>query len=123
MNAVEDYIYNFEGQQRAVMLCLHEMMMENPGVTCKIRYKIPFYDRNSWISYLNPTKNGAVEFAFTRANELSNANGLLDFKERTQVAGITVSHPADIPDESMREIIQEALLLDETIPYAAKRKK
>ncbi len=123
MNAVEDFIYNFEGQQRAIMLYLHEMMMENPGVTCKIRYKIPFYDRNSWVAYLNPTKKGSVEFVFTRANELSNANGLLNFKDRTQVAGITFSTTQEISDESVREIIQEALLLDETIHYAAKRKK
>jgi len=122
MNEVDDFIYNFDGKTKQIMLRLHELMMENPGVTSKIRYKIPFYYRKSWICYLNPLKNGDVEFAFTRANELSNASGLLNFKNRTQVAGITFSHAEEISDEGIREIIQEALLLDETIPYSAKNK-
>ena len=60
---------------------------------------------------------------FLRANELSNEQGLLDFKDRSQVAGIELSKMKDIPLELLSEIIQEALILDETIPYAAKRQK
>lgn len=122
MDACLDYIYEREGDQQAIMLHLHELLTSYPDVSGKMRYKIPFYYRKSWICYLNPTKDGSVELAFTRANELSNEQGLLDFKDRKQVAGITYAKAADIQDDVLHEILQEALLLDEEVKYASKRK-
>jgi hypothetical protein len=46
---------------------------------------------------------------------------LLIFKGRKQVGGITLESIKDIPEEALHELIQEALLLDEQLPYAAKR--
>ncbi|MBK7871629.1 MAG: DUF1801 domain-containing protein [Saprospiraceae bacterium] len=122
MNPCLDYIYELEGDQQQVMLRLHELITSYPEVTGKIRYKIPFYYRKSWICYLNPTKDGRVELAFTRANELSNEQGVLDFKNRKQVASITYTKSIDIQDDVLHEILQEALLLDEEVKYASKRK-
>lgn len=122
MDACLDYIYEREGNQQEIMLQLHELLLSYPEITCKIRFKIPFYYRKSWICYLNPIKNDQVELCFLRANELSNEQGLLDFKDRTQVAGITFSKASDIPDEPLHEILHEVFLLDEEVKYAAKRK-
>ena len=105
------------------MLYLHETLMSFPNITAKIRYNIPFYYRKSWICYLSPDKKGGVELAFTRGNELSNENGLLDSKGRKQVFGVTFEEVAGIPQQAMYEVIQEALLLDESKPYASKRSK
>ncbi|MCI5056375.1 MAG: hypothetical protein MRY83_09720 [Flavobacteriales bacterium] len=69
---------------------------------------------------MNPQKKGSVEFAFIRVNELSNAQNLLDHKDRKQVY-ITFQNTHDIPEESLNEILQEAILLDETTPYQSKR--
>ena len=121
MDACLSYIYEREGEQQAIMLHLHELLTAHPEVSGKIRYSIPFYDRKSWICYLNPLKAGGVELAFTRANELSNAQGALDFKGRKQVAGITYASVKDIKEEVLHEIFQEALLLDEEVAYASKR--
>lgn len=123
MDACLDYIYQLEGDQQEMMLHLHELLTSYPEVHGKIRYKIPFYYRKSWICYLNPLKDGGVELAFTRANELSNEQGLLDFKERKQVAGITFTKVGDIQDDVLHEIFQEALLLDEEVNYASKRRR
>ena len=123
MSKVQDFIYNFEGTQKELLQFLHELLMSFPEVTNKIRFKIPFYYRKSWICYLNPKKNGSVELAFTRGNELSNEQGLLDAKNRKQVSGIDFFSIKDIPLETLNEIIQEALVLDEMIPYASKNKK
>ena len=123
MHEVEDFIYSYEGNQRAVMLYLHNLLLSYPHITCKISYKIPFYYRKSWLCYLNPTINGNVEFVFTRGNELSNIQGLLNTKGRTQVSGIEFKTDKEIPLESINEIIQEAILLDDTKPYKAKRNK
>jgi len=123
MEAVEDFIYRHEGQQRELLLQLHQVLTEELNLSPKIRYKIPFYYNRSWICYLNPTKQDTVELAFTRGNELSNAQGLLDSKGRTQVSSVEITSLSDIQNEALHEVWQEAILLDETVPYASKRKK
>lgn len=123
MEAVEDFIYRYEGQQRELLLQLHQVLTEELNLSPKIRYKIPFYYNRSWICYLNPTKQGTVELAFTRGNELSNAQGLLDSKGRQQVFSIEITSLSDIQNEALHEVWQEAILLDETVPYASKRQK
>ena len=122
MTKVEDFIYQFEGNQLEVMLHLHNLLTNDLNLTGKIRFKIPFYYGRSWICYLNPLKNGKVEFAFVRGNELSNYQRILDNKGRKQVFGIEFEKVSDIPVRYINEIIQEAILLDETKPYESKRK-
>lgn len=122
MTPVEAFIADQEAPLQELMGYLHLLLLSYPDMTAKISYKIPFYCRKSWVCYLNPLKGGkAVELAFTRANELSNEQGLLNFKGRKQVGGITLESIKDIPEEALHELIQEALLLDEQLPYAAKR--
>jgi hypothetical protein len=122
MTEVEEFIYQFEGNQRHVMLYFHNLLTEELNLTSKIKHKIPFFYRKSWICYLNPTKEGSVEFAFTRGNELSNAQGILENFGRKQVYSIIFKNILDIPTEQIKEIIHEAILLEETKPYASKRK-
>ena len=122
MSEVEDYIYQYEDDQREIMLFLHNWLTKDLNLTEKIRFKIPFYYGKSWICYLNPTKNEKLEFAFVRGNELSNEQGLLDNKGRKQVYSIEFKNVKEIPQETLNEIIQEAILLDETKPYESKRK-
>lgn len=103
------------------MRWFHELLTIEFNLTDKIRHKIPFYFGRTWICYLNPLKDGAVEFAFVRGNELSNEQGLLDHKGRKLVAGITFSDVDEIPQQAIKEIIHEAVFLDEEIPYKVKR--
>ncbi|MFA8344351.1 MAG: DUF1801 domain-containing protein [Rhodothermaceae bacterium] len=123
MTDVENFIIQFEGEQREIMFLIHRLLTTELNLISKIRFKIPFYYNKSWICYLNPIRKGGVEFAFTRGNELSNSQKLLDSKERKQVAGIELTSAENIPLDKLNEIIQEAILLDETLPYASKRKK
>lgn len=122
MTAVEDFIYRFEGSQREVMLFFHNLLKTELNLTDKIRFKIPFYYGRSWICYLNPTKDNKIEFAFVRGNELSNHQKILSNKGRKQVFSIEFETMVDVPLKQMNEIIQEAILLDETTPYESKRK-
>ncbi len=122
MNEVDLFILEKEGDQQAVLQFLNDLMMSNPEIIQKIRYKVPFYYRKSWICYLNPNKKtGAVEMVFLRGNELSNEQGLLEAKGRKQVRGVTFSTITDIPIDTLIEVIQEAIWLDDTVPYASKR--
>ena len=122
MTDAEDFILEFSGEQKAIMLYFHKWLTKELNLTDKMRFKIPFYYRKSWICYLNPTKQGTIELAFTRGNELSNSQGLLDSKGRKQVFSIELKKLSESPIETINEIIQEAILLDETIKYESKRK-
>ena len=122
MSRVEDFIDRFENDRRKLLLYLHEWLGSELELTAKIRYNIPFYYGRSWICYLNPTAKEAVELAFLRGNELSNEQGLLDNRGRKQVWGIEFRKVEEVPLELLEEILQEAILLDETIPYPSKRK-
>ncbi len=121
MTLVEDFIHTLPKEQRQIALQLHELMMSNPEVTSKIRFKIPFYYRKSWICYINPLKKGGVDFVFTRGNELSNEQGILDGEGRKQVRGIVIHSPDELPIDALEEVIQEALILDEEVKYGGKR--
>lgn len=117
MNEVDEYIERFEGDDHDIMRFLHDLMMDQPGIYCKIAFKIPFYYCKSWICYINPVKKGGIEFVFTRGAELSNEQGILKARGRKEVRGIHLNTIDDIPQESLYEVIQEAILLDETVPY------
>lgn len=121
MSQAEDFIYGFEGEPLEIMRWFHELLTGEFNLTAKIRYKIPFYYGKTWICYLNPGKDGSVEFAFVRGNELSNEQGLLQHNGRKQVAGITLQFFSDIPVKSIKEVIHEAVFLDEEVPYQLKR--
>lgn len=123
MDACLDYIYEKEGAQHEILMHLHELIVAYPEVSGKIRYKIPFYYRKSWVCYLNPVGKDKVELVFLRGNELSNEQGLLAARGRKQVLGVIFEQIAGIPDAVLHEILQEAFLLDEEIPYASKRRK
>lgn len=122
MANVEDFINQLENEQKEVMLYFHELLAHQLELEDKIRFKIPFYYHKSWVCYLNPIKNNAVELAFLYGKELSNQQGLLQANGRKQVAGITFSKVEDIPRDQVYEIIQEALMLDEMKYNQRKRK-
>jgi hypothetical protein len=117
MNKAEDFILNFEGHQKEIMLFFHSLLTEEYNLTPKFQYNLPFYYRKSWICYLFPTKKGLVELAFTRGKELSNAQGLLKSRGRKMVSSIEFEQMKNIPVAEIREVIHEAIILDETIPY------
>ncbi len=123
MTSVEDFIYRHEGNQREVMLYFHDLLTSFPTVTSAIKYRIPFYDQNTWVCYLNPLKNDKVSLCFIRGYELSNEQGILESKGRKQVLSVDFGCIDEIPKDAIREIINEALFLDETVPYNPKGKR
>ena len=123
MTEVTAYITGLDGMQRKLMQVLHDLILSQFDFQTKIRYRVPFFYNKSWICYMNPIKNEGVELCFLRGNELANADGILDFKDRKQVGGISYYTLADIDTHSPIQILHEALILDQTVKYASKRKK
>lgn len=122
MTDVENFIEEQTERRKEILMYLHQFITTYPNVVAKIRYRVPFYYQRSWICYLNPIKKDGIELAFLRGNELSNEQGILNSKGRKQVSGIEIFDVKEINEEILNEILQEAFILDETIPYASKRK-
>ena len=115
MNHVQNYILDQNEDNQQIMQYFHDLLTSFPEVTAKIRYKVPFYYLKSWFLYLNPQKKGGVEICFIYGQKLSNEHGLLEKKDRKQVAGITFKKISEIPENIIFEIIQEAFLIDDLI--------
>ena len=112
---MQNYILDQTKDNQIIMQYFHDLLTSFPRLTTKIRYKIPFYYRKSWVLYLNPQKKGGIEICFLHGCRLGNEHGLLEMKNRKQVAGITFKKISEIPEETIYKIIQEAFLLDDFI--------
>ena len=115
MNAVESYIQDLAKEQRSLFHAVRELIFDaGPAVTEKISYRIPFFYSFGPLCYLNPYKEG-VDLGFHRGMELSDAQGLLETRDRSVVRSIAILHWNDFLQKrnAIREVIQEALLLNE----------
>ena len=118
---ISDYLYQLTSKQAGIVQFLHDLIMENPTIEVKRRWNLPFYYRKSWICYFNILKNGNVEWAFTRGNELSNENQWLEARGRKQIYSVNFASVHDIELQLAKITLQEALLLDEHVPYSVKK--
>lgn len=122
MSDAEFFISRFEEKQQDIMIYFHDILKKQYHLSEKIRYNLPFYYGKSWICYLNPKKIG-VELAFIRGNELTNeSQQYLDARGRKQVFSIIYQDRVEIPESTIEKVIEEAIALDQAIPYASKRK-
>ena len=120
---ISNFVVYLSKEQKQIITCLHEIIESFQGIISKIRYKVPFYYKKSWFCYVNSIKNSdSVELCFVRANEMSNELNLLDFKDRKQVAGVTIASFTTLIEleKEIRYLIQEAIILDDTVPYSVK---
>jgi len=109
---IEGFISGLNPNQKAIVGRLHALLIDYPGVHVKERYKLPFYYRHSWISYVNPIGAKGVELCFLKGSEMSNFDGALKSKNRNMVAGITILHSNEINFESISIHFREALIFD-----------
>jgi len=117
---ISDYLYKLTSEQAGIVQCLHDLIMETPGIEVKRRWNLPFYFRKSWICYFNVLKNGNVEWAFTRGNELSNEAQWLEARGRKQIYSVDFAAVGDIDMQLAKVTLQEALLLDEHVSYSVR---
>ncbi len=123
MSQATNIISDWSPEQKEVALFLHDWFTEELGLTDRITFDNPCYYGKSWICYLRPSPKNKVELAFLRGNELSNEQGLLESKGRKQLMSVEFARAREIPMKTLREILNEAILLDESVPYQSKRKK
>jgi hypothetical protein len=125
MNASEEYILSQPENYQPIFRRIRNIILNTaPGIEEKIRYGIPFFDYFGWMCYLSPLKNNkGVYIAFLRGFELSNEQGILETNGRVMVKSITYTHAKQIDETPLREIIQEALLLNQEHHQQKKKQK
>lgn len=113
MHPAQDYILGFEGEQQKLLQYFYDFLSSFPEIRVVMKWNIPVYIRKKQICYVNPLKNGGVELCFNRGHFISDENNLLQKKGRKQIEGITFQKIAEIDEEILYEIVQEAILLDD----------
>lgn len=122
-------------EERLVFQRLRNLILETePRLNEKFNYWVPYYVRHKMVCFIWPVsapnapkaKNQTIDdtivsLGFCYGNKLSNAQGLLLAEGRKQVYIIRLKsvHQLDKLENQIREIVMEAVLLDD----AAKKKK
>jgi len=112
VNPVETYIYQQQGEEREIMSYLHDLLTQRYGLTCRMRFSIPFYDKTKWICYLSLQKKGGIELCFLHGRWMQDLNGALEAKKRVQVYGITYHKLQDINEDVLVDLIEESIRID-----------
>lgn len=120
MNPVESYIYNMDTVEQEIASYLHDVFTQKYGMTCKLRYHIPFYDINKWVCYINPQKKTGVELCFLHGRWMSDECGLLEARGRTQIKGVIYHNLSEINEEPLMSTIDEAIILDKEFSKSKK---
>jgi len=121
LNPVESYIFEKTENERAILTFFHDLFINKYQLTGAIKWKIPTYYGKSWILYMNPDKKEGIHLCFVRGNELSNSSGILESKGRKMVLSYHIKNIEEIPFEALIISIEEAILLDKTIPFTMKK--
>lgn len=120
MNSVEEYIYNLPDNERKIISFLRSIILEtSPKFTEKLSYGVPYFYIHSRICFTWPassplaTHNEGVILGLCRGKDLSNLQGILDMGTRKEVATVLFTNTAQINEDIIREIIFEAIEVDE----------
>lgn len=132
MPEIEDFIEGLPRVEKLIVKRLRQLVADcDPRLQEKLSYGVPCFFRHRSILFLWPASHvpyglprkrpTGVTLGFCYGNRLSNDQGLLLKENRKQVYIITFHSLEEINEPVIREIIQEAILLDET--FAKKKRK
>jgi hypothetical protein len=111
--AVQAYFDRQSPHNQEIMYLLrHLILSSDPRIVEEAKFNTPFYMYRGWLCYLN-SRPKYVDLGFCRGAKLSNEDGLLLTANRKTVTSLRISEMIDIQEDRFREIIQEAMLLNE----------
>ncbi len=111
-NSYQEFISRIDPLQAEVITYLDQEFTAIDGLTRKIRYRVPFYDYNNWICYLNPIKSTGIELCFLEGNKMTKSFPILDRKDRKMVSGLTLDVNDDLPIDLIIDMINQAISLN-----------
>ncbi len=100
-------------EQLELSLYIDKLFLDIAGVSRKIRYRVPFYDYNKWICYLNPQSHNHFELCFLDGKALSKTHPELQIKGRKMVAGLLLDAKSDLDIPLILSIFDTARLQQE----------
>lgn len=119
---VEDYILNLESPlHQQLSEAAHNLIVSLvPQVTYSVKWSVPYYQYHKALCYISPKKNSGIELCFHHGRLLSNEQGLLDMKNRKQIAGIEINDLEFLYHEAIAEVILEASTINEELQRSGK---
>ncbi|HQU82752.1 MAG TPA: DUF1801 domain-containing protein [Pyrinomonadaceae bacterium] len=126
MNGVLDYIEETEPPEvRRLLLSAHHFLQEvlPPFAVCSIKWNIPFYKIHKNFCYLNRHKDH-ITLGFPHGFKLSQLPIILlgENENLKQVRYLEIRSLEDLYSEMTQQILQEAIILDETFAKAKPKK-
>jgi len=110
---VDNFIYNLDNEKRQIVEYLRYIILSSaPTIEEKFSYKAPFYYYLGMLCYINVRKKD-VDLGLCHGAELSNSNKIINTEKRKVVGVVTFKSYNDIIENQIRELIQEALILNE----------
>ncbi|AOP35242.1 hypothetical protein A0128_16175 [Leptospira tipperaryensis] len=129
MKNFESFFTKLKEDEKEIVSILREFVIETvPNVTEKISYNVPYYFLNSRICFIWPSSfpHGpklGVEFGFCQGHLLSDPRQILRAGERKIVRSISYHSKNEIDLRTLRNFLLEAVILDDQIKPAFKRKR
>lgn len=121
MKTINNYIDKVAPEFVSIVIKLRSIIKQSlPGITEKISYNIPFYYYEGPLCYINVRKN-YVDLGFAKGFALSNKQGLLDMKDRKQVASLRYYLEENIDKTIIQELLIEAASVNELQSLTKKR--
>ncbi|MEK7724408.1 MAG: DUF1801 domain-containing protein [Acidobacteriota bacterium] len=127
MLTVLDYIEETNPPEvRQLLLNAHQFLQETlpPFATCSIKWKIPFYKLHKIFCYLNRHKDH-ITLGFPHGYKLSPLPNILlgENEKLKQVRYLEIRGIEDLYSDTTQQILQEAILLDETLGKSKTKKR
>jgi hypothetical protein len=113
MNKVDSFIEQQELEISLIVSGIRDIILScAEHIKEDIKYKIPFFSLHSGICYIN-VRNKVVDLGFVNGSALSNHQGALVTNDRKVVRTISFESVADIDKSLVRELLFEAIMIDE----------
>lgn len=122
MDAVQEYIAALEGEEQRIARYLYEVIQStSPKFKTKLSYGVPYFSINYRVCFIWPSSSPlaiekeGVQLGFCKGILLANQQGLLDMGKRKEVAIINYTQANQINENLVREILFEAIEVDELV--------
>lgn len=122
MDAVQEYIAALEGEEKRIANYLYEIVLStSPKFKTKLSYGVPYFSINYRVCFIWPSSSPlaiekeGVQLGFCKGSLLFNQQGLLDMGKRKEVAIINYIQLGQINEDLVREILFEAIEVDEWV--------
>jgi hypothetical protein len=124
-SSVEEFLDLLPPEEAAVVESLRELVLSSiPDCREKLAYNVPFYYRHSRIVFIWPASvpwgnlEKGVALGFCRGSELFN----LDTEGKKTIGRRVFQSLREIPREEIRQLLYDAVLLDEQEHKARKKR-